>query len=250
MTKITRLNQALTSRTFFKAIAGIDNFDLVKVLKVAEAAKLGGADALDIACDVELIKAVKSKFDLILFVSSLDPIKLIEASKAGADVLELGNFDVLYRQGLEPKVDDIINAVRLIRQSVDTPLCVTIPGHLCLEEQLDLATFVQAAGADILQLEGLVGKLEMVDTKSSIDNITEALATTREIRRTVEMPIIVAGGLNWVNVPFAIAAGADGVGIGKAITRFDHLEDMTDIVFKLSQSIKSIKLTGFGLASV
>ncbi|HEY9766223.1 MAG TPA: DUF561 domain-containing protein, partial [Chroococcales cyanobacterium] len=109
---------------------------------------------------------------------------------------------------------------------------------------------VQAAGADILQLEGVIGKLEVIDTKTAIESITEALAITREIRRTVEMPIIVAGGINWVNVPFAIAAGADGVGVGKAITRLEILEDRVDVVKKISKAMESIRFAGFGLALV
>lgn len=251
MNAITKLNQALTRRDFFKAIAGIDNFDLHKVLDLVVSAERGGAHAVDIACDVELLKAVKAKTNLIVFVSSLDAEKLIEAAKFGADVLEIGNFDALYKQGLKPEAKDILETVRMIRRVVlDTPICVTIPGFLSIEEQLDLATLVQAAGADLLQLEGLVGKLDVVDTKSAIDSITEALANTREIRKTVEMPIIVAGGLNWVNVPFAIAAGADGVGIGKAITRLDSVELMTDVVFKINKSLESLRFAGFALPTV
>ncbi|HEY9766653.1 MAG TPA: DUF561 domain-containing protein, partial [Chroococcales cyanobacterium] len=115
MKAIDRLNKALTDRNFFKAIAGIDNFDHQSVLSLVKAAEIGGAQAVDIACDVELLRKVKVETNLVVFVSSLDPLKLIEAAKFGADVLEIGNFDALYRQGFLPSALDILGWVRQIR---------------------------------------------------------------------------------------------------------------------------------------
>ncbi len=214
------LNAALQNRTFVKVIAGIDNFDPAKVLPVVDAATAAGAHAVDIACDPELIRQVKARTSVAVFVSSTEPQKLIAAAKAGADVLELGNFDAMYREGLTPTADQILGWTREVKAAVGDalPLCVTVCGRLPLAEQIDLAQMLQAAGADIIQAEGTVGTAPVTDTASAIASITAALANAAEIRRAIEMPIFVAGGITPENAAFAIAAGANGVGVGKAVS--------------------------------
>lgn len=248
MTHLQTLNAALRERRLLKVIAGIENFDMTSVVTIAKAAQAGGAQAVDIAADAALIKAVKEATNLIVFVSSTDPAKLIEAAANGADVLELGNFDALYHQGIHPTKAQILEWTRAVKEAVgnDVPLCVTVSGHLSLEDQLDLSTTLQAMGVDILQTEGQVGP-QADDTFTALSGAVSALANTAEIRKVVELPLLLAGGFNHVTAPFAIAAGADAMGVGKAVTSLKDEDAMAEATARLVGAIEGVHTMGKGL---
>lgn len=248
MTHLQTLNAALQERRLLKVIAGIENFDLNAVVSIAKAAQAGGAEAVDIAADTALIKAVKEATNLIVFVSSTEPAKLIEAAANGADVLELGNFDALYHQGIHPTKAQIIEWTRTVKDAVGTavPLCVTVSGHLSIEDQLDLATTLQAMGVDILQTEGQVGP-QTGDTFSALSGAVSALANTAEIRKVVELPLLLAGGFTHVTAPFAIAAGADALGVGKAVAGLKDEAAMAEATARLVGAIEGVHTMGKGL---
>ena len=248
MTHLQTLNAALQERRLLKVIAGIENFDLASVVAIAKAAQAGGAQAVDIACDAALIAAVKEATNLIVFVSSTEPAKLIEAAAAGADVLELGNFDALYHQGIHPTKATILEWTRAVKDAVGNavPMCVTVSGHLPLDEQLDLAVTLQAMGVEILQTEGQVGP-QSEDTFSALSGAVSALANTAEIRKVVELPLLLAGGFTHVTAPFAIAAGADAMGVGKAVTSLKDEAKMAEAVARLVGAIEGVHTMGKGL---
>lgn len=249
MTPIQRINHALQTRTFVKVIAGIDTFDPARVLPVVEAATAGGAHAVDIACDPALIAMVKERTTLTVFVSSTNPQQLIMAARAGADVLELGNFDAMYREGLTPTADQILDWTRTVKAAVgdSIPLCVTVCGRLPLNEQVDLAQMLQAAGADIIQAEGTVGPAAVTDRASAIAAITSALANAAEIRKAIEMPIFVAGGITPENAAFAIAAGANGVGVGKAVSACPSASERLSVVKGVVSALEAVRVAHPGL---
>lgn len=249
---LSRMNRALTERNFVKVIAGIENFDAPHVIAVARAAAQAGAHAVDIAADRELIAAVREATSCAVFVSATEPAQLIMAAEAGADVLELGNFDAMYRQGLEPTAEEILAWTREVKQAVGDrlPLCVTISGRLPLATQLDLATRLQAAGADLIQSEGVLTVGEVTDTRSAIASITDALAHAAELVKVLEVPLFVAGGLTPANAAFAIAAGASGVGVGRAVARLRDLAAMTLAASQVVQAVAGIRDAGRGLATI
>lgn len=248
---MTRMNQALASRTFVKVIAGIENYDVANVRDVVKAATLAGAHAVDIACDAELIARVKAETNLVVFVSATEPAKLIAAAEAGADVLELGNFDAMYARGIEPTADEILAWTREVKAAVGDrlPLCVTISGRLPLATQLDLATSLQAAGADLIQSEGVQSSVDVVDTQSAIASITAALANAAEIRRVIELPLFVAGGITPANAAFAIAAGANGVGVGRAVSRCATVSEMESVAANVVKALESVRSAGATLSA-
>lgn len=247
---LSRMNQALQNRTFVKVIAGIENVDAANVHAIVAAATKAGAHAVDIAADAELIRSVKAATNLAVFASSTEPAKLIEAAKAGADVLELGNFDAMYRRGVEPTAEAILNWTREVKAAVGDhmPLCVTISGRLPLEVQLDLATSLQAAGADLIQSEGVLLGNNNGDTHSALAAIANALANAAEIRKVVELPIFVAGGITPANASFAMGAGANGVGIGRAVSSLDHAAEMEAVVAQTVRALDEVRSEGRGLA--
>jgi imidazole glycerol phosphate synthase subunit HisF len=244
------LHAALTERSLLKVIAGITNFDHDAVLRIARAAKAGGAQAVDVAADPALVAAVKAETGLVVFVSSTEPAKLI-ACAGVADVLELGNYDALYRAGIHPTRAQILDWAREVKQAVghDVPLCVTVSGHLAIDEQRTLAADLQDLGVDILQTEGQVGP-ESEDTFAALSGAVSALGNTAEIRRVVSLPLLLAGGFNQVSAPFALAAGADALGVGKAVTRHADEAAMADEVRALVAALRTARAEGKGLASV
>ncbi len=207
-----RLGAALAHQSFFKAISGIDVFDVDQVLAVARAAK-NGADAIDVAADRALVAAVRGVApDLVVFASSIDPSAL---AASDADVLEIGNYDAIYRSGATPPhPDDVLDWTRAVnaRTQGRKPICVTIPLHLDIARQIDLARLLQAAGASILQIEGALGARGQADAATRLQ---DALELTRALSEVVSLPLIVSGGLDDHGAAVAIASGASGVGIGR-----------------------------------
>jgi thiamine monophosphate synthase len=251
MTHLQTLHAALTERRLLKVIAGIENFDRASVVAIARAAAAGGAQAVDIAADAALIQAVKAAApQLVVFVSSTEPSKLVEAANAGADVLELGNYDALYRQDIHPTMAQILEWTKAVKAGApNTPLCVTVSGHLPLAQQLELATELQNLGVDLLQTEGQVGP-ESEDTFAALSGAVSALGNTAEIRKVVTLPLLLAGGFNRISAPFAIAAGADALGVGKAVTRQADEASMAVEVRALVAALDGVQATGKGLARV
>jgi hypothetical protein len=242
------LHAALTSRNLLKVIAGITNFDRANVLAIARAAKAGGAQAIDVAADPALVEAVKAETGLIVFVSSTEPAKLAACAHV-ADVLELGNFDAMYRDGVHPTKAQILGWAREIKASAgETPVCVTVSGYLTITEQKALAADLQDLGIDILQTEGQVGP-ESDDTFKALAGAVSALGNTAEIRKVVTLPLLLAGGFNAISTPFAIAAGADALGVGKAISRHATEAEMTDEVVAIVRALDNSRREGAGLVT-
>lgn len=99
MKRIDLFKRHMEEKRAVKVIAGIDNFDMESVKKVVTAADQTGASAVDICADENIIKAVREMTDMPVFVSSIVPSELARAVELGADAIELGNFDVLYKAG-------------------------------------------------------------------------------------------------------------------------------------------------------
>ncbi|MBI2345720.1 MAG: DUF561 domain-containing protein, partial [Deltaproteobacteria bacterium] len=64
----------------------------------------------------------------------------------------------------------------------ERPLCVTVPGRLPRAEQIALAQALQAAGADLLQTEGVLGP-RPEGVAGAILHLLEALANTTAVRQ-------------------------------------------------------------------
>jgi hypothetical protein len=250
MNQLQTLHTALKNRSLLKVIAGITNFNTERVVAIAKAAHAGGADAVDIAADPTLVQAVKANTPLVVFVSSTDPAALIACAEH-ADVLELGNFDAMYRAGKNPTAAEILAWAREVKDAVggSRPFCVTVSGLLPLAEQTQLAQALEALGVDILQTEGQVGP-QSDDTFAALSSAVSALGNTAEIRRVVNLPLLLAGGFNTISAPFALGAGADALGVGQAITRHEGTNEMIAEVQALRAAMESSRAQGRGLATV
>ena len=138
-----------------KIIAGLTNFDRQSVARTVKAAHLGGATFLDIAADAELVRLAKSLTDLPICVSAVAAEDFLEPVAAGADLIEIGNFDAFYAQGRRFEAPEVLELTRATRALLpEITLSVTVPHILALDEQVHLAEALVDAGADLIQTEG------------------------------------------------------------------------------------------------
>ena len=93
------LQKSIQNRSLLKVISGLNNFNSESVVRISKAAGLGGADLLDIACDRELVELAVDASNIPVCVSSVEPKLFPQAVKAGASIIEIGNFDSFYPEG-------------------------------------------------------------------------------------------------------------------------------------------------------
>jgi deoxyribose-phosphate aldolase len=241
MTTFSTIQRALAQKNALKVISGLHNFDQQRVAAVVKAAQLGGATFVDIAADADLIRLVKQSIDLPVCVSAVEPEKFVMAVAAGADLIEIGNFDSFYEQGRRfeaPEVLALTQATRALLPQV--MLSVTVPHILALDEQVALAEALVKAGADVIQTEGGTSAAPAnAGVLGLIEKAAPTLAAAYEIARVVDVPVLCASGISSVTAPFAIAAGAAGVGVGSAINKLNDELAMIAAVRSIVESLNS-----------
>lgn len=241
MRNIDVFKRHLRERRAVKIISGIDNYDIENVKNVTKAAQLGLASAVDVAADEEVIKVAKQNTKLPVFVSSVEPFKLAKAVQWGADAIEIGNFDALYKNNLEFSADDVyeiaLETLTLTPNGVFT--CVTIPGDIDVQEQIELANKLELLGIDLIQTEGTKeGAIRKARSASEFLNLAKTtISNTMEIAKHVGIPIMSASGVNADTAPLAFAAGASAVGIGSAVNKLDTQIAMIAAVRKIVGSV-------------
>ncbi len=241
MQTLNQLRSALSNRKALKIISGLQNFDSESVQMVVTAATWGGATFVDIAADPELVRLVKSQTSLPVCVSAIAPEKLAEAVAAGADLVEIGNYDSFYAQGRSFSGLEVIALTQATRALLpETMLSVTVPHTLPLDEQVSLAEQLVAVGADIIQTEGGTSSVPShAGILGLIQKAAPTLAAAYAISRAVSVPVLCASGLSDVTAPLAIAAGAAGVGVGSAVSQLKNQVAMMAVVRSLKESLET-----------
>ena len=244
MTMLATLNAALEQGMALKVISGLNNFDRDRVAAVVNAADQGGATFVDIAADPDLIRMVKRLTSLPVCVSAVEPAKLVAAMEAGADLVEIGNFDSFYAQGIRFEAAEVLAITRETRRLLPSvTLSVTVPHILELDQQVQLAEALVNAGADLIQTEGGTSSAPVhAGTLGLIEKAAPTLAAAYEIARVVNVPVLCASGLSSVTVPLAISAGAAGVGIGSAINKLSSEIEMIAVVRSLVEALAANKV--------
>lgn len=227
---IELFRQHLTEKRAVKVIAGIDNFDIENIKKVVMSAQESGASAVDICAKPEIISEIREMTDMPVFVSSIVPSELVKAVELGADAIELGNFDVLYKKGLSFSAEQVLSLVNETLEMLgDTRVffSVTIPGELAIAEQIELARKLETMGIDLIQTEGHFSSSNISEgARGLMERAELTLSNTIELSRNVDMPIMTATAINPTTAPFAFAAGASAIGCGSCINKMDSTLSM------------------------
>ena len=234
------LRSAITERRLLKVIAGLANFDAASVERIARASAAGRADLIDIACDPALVKAVAAVAPALpICVSAVDPELFPAAVAAGAEMVEIGNFDSFYPQGIVFGAAEVLELTRRTRALLpEVVLSVTVPHVLPLDQQEQLAVDLAAAGADLIQTEGGTSARPFsAGSLGMIEKAAPTLAAAHALSRAVELPVLCASGLSAVTVPMALASGAAGVGVGSAVNRLNDELAMVAVVRGLREAI-------------
>ncbi len=223
MSRIDLFKQHLEEKRAVKVIAGIDNFDIENIKKVVSSAEKSGASAVDICAKEEIISEIRSMTDMPIFVSSVKPSELVRAVELGADAIELGNFDVLYKKGTSFSASDVLalaKETKALLADEDIFFSVTIPGEISISEQIELAHELESIGVDLIQTEGhYTSEVQLEGARALMDRAELTISNTIELVRNVEIPVMTATGINPTTAPFAFAAGASAIGCGSCINK-------------------------------
>ena len=238
------LQQAFNQSQVLKVISGLNNFDAKSVAATVKAADRGGATFVDIAADPDLVRLVRNLTKMPICVSAVEPEQFVTAVEAGADLIEIGNFDSFYAQGRRFEAEEVLALTHKTRSLLPhITLSVTVPHILTLDLQVQLAEDLVQAGADIIQTEGGTSSTpRSAGTLGLIEKASPTLAAAYEISRAVSVPVMCASGLSNVTVPMAIAAGARGVGVGSAINQLDNEVAMVAAVRSLVEALATVSL--------
>ena len=246
MKRITSFRKDLEAKRAVKIIAGIDNFDIERVRNVVIAADKAGASAVDVAAKEEIIKMAKETTSLPVFVSSIVPQDLAMAVNAGADAIEVGNFDALYKKGMRMSAEEILDIVKetlaLIGKS-SVFVCVTVPGHIDIASQIALAKELEALNIDLIQTEGAATVHTTAEgARALLETAQVSIANTIELVRNIDIPVMTASGLTTTTVPMAIAAGASAVGVGSCVNKLNSEIEMIAAASAIVEAVKGSRV--------
>jgi hypothetical protein len=239
------LQRALDTRSAIKIISGLTNVDPQRVVAVVKAADQGGATFVDIAAEAELVRLAKAATALPICVSAIEAEAFLAPVAAGADLIEIGNFDAFYAQGRRFEAPEVLELTRRTRALLpEITLSVTVPHILALDEQVSLAEALVEAGADIIQTEGGTSSQPAhPGILGLIEKAAPTLAAAHAISRAVSVPVLCASGLSDVTAPMAIAAGAAGIGVGSAVNKLDSDLAMVAVVRQLVESLQTARVS-------
>ena len=241
-----KIQEELSSKSLLKVISGLNNFDVKSVKLVSEAASLGGADLIDIACKPDLVELASKVSSLPICVSAVEPELFIDSVKAGASLIEIGNYDTFYAQGITFSNIKILNLTKKTRDLLpNIPLSVTVPHTLPIDKQVELAINLVDEDVDIIQTEGGTSSNPSSSGiqglfQKSVPTLAATYAINKEFKKqSINIPIMSASGLSEITLPLAISCGASAVGVGSVVNKLDDLIAMIAVVRGLKDSLKN-----------
>lgn len=239
-----QIKEACNNKKILKVIIGLDNFNLEDTVCKVQSAERAGATYVDIAANVQILKEIKCITSIPVCVSSINIDELIACSAEGADILEVGNFDIFYAKGLRFSKNQVFNLAKDLRTKLpEACICVTIPHKLSLDEQISLAKQLEDIRIDLIQTEGYSSQNYHSDNNlvHTISNASASLSSTYAFSKYISIPIISSSGMNPLTAPIAISYGASGVGIGSffnsSSSSFLRSKNIGSVVYSIHNSL-------------
>ncbi|MEM0950830.1 MAG: DUF561 domain-containing protein [Cyanobacteria bacterium P01_H01_bin.74] len=241
---------ALAQKKAVKIIAGIDNTNVSEIEMLIEAAIEGGAHAVDISADEAVINHVAAlNPEICIFASSVSPEALKYAVDSNIDAIELGNFDALYKKDQFFSAQTVFSLVNetlsLLKNS--SIFSVTIPGHLSITSQAELAKSLEARHVDLIQTEGAA---QLLSKTASVKMLTDAekqaltIHNTSLISTVTRLPIMTASGLTPKIARQAYSVGASAVGVGAYIREGKTVKEMAarvSEIVSIAEAVSSVR---------
>ena len=250
-----QLENVFNNKKVVKIISGIDNLNISNILQYIRACEISKATYVDIVANPEIVSFIKRITNLPICVSSINIIALYNSVLAGADLIEVGNFDVFYSKGIFLSPQQIVNIsqqIRLLLPNID--ICVTIPYIFTLNQQIELALKLEDIGINIIQTEGKISKLIYSNLSKynilqdylfhSILRTSAALSSVYLLSKSVKIPVISSSGVNSLTGPIAFSYGASGIGIKSEISTFDNVDKMS---FRINEIIQSLDINNLNI---
>nr|QCI06146.1 hypothetical protein [Dicranema revolutum] len=239
----TNMSQKFLKRQAIKVITGLSNFNINNVMHKVKAAEMAGATYIDIAAHPDLVSIVKYNTYLNVCVSSINPMDLYRCVLVGADMVEIGNFDLFYNKDIAFSSSQILRVAQETKYLLNsTNICVTIPHHLYIEDQIKLVANLEKIGIDCIQTEGFNTKNQIFDRNKSfvfksIYKSSSALSSSYVLSKVLNISIIAASGINILSAPIAISCGASAVAIGSTLDGLsstyiviNYIKDLAEVI--------------------
>nr|ARW68658.1 hypothetical protein [Palisada sp.] len=241
----THLSDCFKAKKVVKVITGIDNVNISQIVSMVKAAELSGATYIDVVANPKIVKLLKTISSMPICVSSISPIDLYNCVVSGADLVEIGNFDAFYKKGIYISSNQILQLVKEIKLLVNSiDICVTIPYHLSIGEQIKLAQALEFMGISFIQTESMFikNKVHMLklydnDIVHSIHPSYSSLLSTYFISMNVQIPILTSSSINTISSALALSFGASGIGVSSIIRNKNDLPQMSYYVKLLYDSV-------------
>jgi len=246
-----KLQEACQSKKILKVIIGLDNFNVEDTIAKVQAAEIAGGTYVDIAANIDILQEVKAVSSLPICVSSIHIDELVACHEAGADILEIGNFDIFYGRGIQLSQSEVFYlAAELKYRLPEAAICVTIPHQLNVKDQIQLVQMLDGLSIDLIQTEGISSQRYYGNHfVQSVSNASAALSNTYTFAKYTKTPIISSSGLNPLTAPIAISYGAAGVGIGSflnscssSLLRSKQINSLVHLIRNRESSMSQISL--------
>lgn len=244
----SELSRLFKSKKIIKVISGLNNINIHQIIRIVKSAELSGASYIDIIANPQVVCIIKSMTSLPICVSSIDPVQLYNCVLAGADLVEIGNFDNFYQKSMNFSSNQVLKLAEYTRLLIqDKDICVTIPYNLSLLDQIDLAKKLEKLDINIIQTEGFLSK-NNISSKLNFSNdsilhsatkASEALTSTYVLSQYINLPVISSSGIDYISSSVAIFCGASGIGISSAIK---YKKTIYNMVNYLNQVLYTIQI--------
>ena len=244
-----KLDTIFNSKQVVKIISGIDNLNINEILEYIRVCEINKATYIDIVANPKIVYFIKQMTNLPICVSSIDVKSLYNSVVAGADLVEIGNFDVFYQYGINLSYKQILFIAKQTRNLLPyTDICVTIPHIFTINQQIELALQLEDLGINIIQTEGRISETTYLDLfkktnnskntlANSIIKASSALSSVYLLSNAVSIPIIASSGISSLTAPMSFAYGASGIGIKSEISKFSNISEMSLRINEIMNSL-------------
>ncbi|MFP4353758.1 MAG: 3-hexulose-6-phosphate synthase [Phycisphaerae bacterium] len=191
-----------------KLQVALDFLDIDRAIKLAEQVVAAGAEILEIGTPLikseglDAVRAVRQTFPEVTIVADM---KTMDAGKIEAEAAAKAGANVMTVLGAAEE-----STIRqCVEAGADYGIAVAVD-LLGLADPLDFAARAEKLGVDWLDVHCAIDA-QMAGA--------DPLGLLREVREKTGLTLAVAGGINSETAPAAVAAGADVIIVGGAITK-------------------------------